>query len=234
MNIVVIARTRDEARNIEKFCSSYSWADHIIISDGGSTDATVQLAMQFENVTIKRFTERVSQDGGKTWRNPHGRHINFMIREAKKLGADWIIFDDVDCFPTKQLMECGRDLFSSIDADVVQINRIYAYGRDKYFKQHTIPFGDWESSTSLYAWRPPSGVCAEESDPWNHTMVIPPESKIHHFAPPIAAIHDYYPEGEIRQQKVQFYRDVGEQPGCQDPMNYAGDIIDMEDWMKIL
>lgn len=131
MNIVVIARTRNEERNISRFCHAYSWADTIIVADGGSTDRTVSLAHRFQNVTIRRYPERVKKLNSDEWRNPHGRHINYMIHEAEKLDADWIIFDDVDCFPTHYLRSNARRWIESTDKQFLFVNRIYAYGKDK-------------------------------------------------------------------------------------------------------
>jgi len=96
MNITVICRTRDEARNIGMFCKSYAWADQILIADGGSKDNTIQIARRFSNVKVRKFSERISKTDGELWRNPHGRHINFMIDWAESSEADWIIFDDAD------------------------------------------------------------------------------------------------------------------------------------------
>ena len=63
--------------------------------------------------------------------------------------------------------------------------------------------------------------------------MLPPNQEEIHFAPPLAIIHDFYPEdGNIRQSKIQFYRDSGEQIGCRDPLEY-GKIVEIEEWMKI-
>ncbi len=232
MNIVVIARTRNEQRNIYRFCESYQWADSIVVADGGSDDLTVPIASQFSNVHIRRFTERVSKDGGKTWRNPHGKHINFMIAEANKLGADYIIFDDVDCFPTPYMKSNCRRWLENANKDFSFVNRIYAYGNSKYFKQLTLPGGSWEKSTSLYGWKSDLGFMAQESDPFVHDFSFPKNYSKTDFRPPLAIIHDYYPDGDTRMKKVEFYRKSGEQPGCRDPKVYGGNIIEMENWMK--
>lgn len=231
MKIIVIARTRNESRNIEKFCKSYFWADDILIADGGSDDDTVHLALQFENVSIEHYKERVTKDGGKTWRNPHGRHINFMIRWAESKNPDWIIFDDVDCFPNKFLVENFDGLFK-VDADVILVNRIYLYGTDFYFDKQTLPSGDWEGSTSLYAWRGELKMRAKEDDPWEHDLNFPQGARVHKFSPPVCCLHDYYPDDIIRKEKVKFYRESGEQQDCLDPLDYAGERVPIEPWMK--
>ena len=72
MKIITIVRTRNEHRNIERFCRSYSWADQIFVADGGSDDDTISLASKFPNVIVRLYLERVF--GKKEiWRNKQGK-----------------------------------------------------------------------------------------------------------------------------------------------------------------
>ena len=88
MKIVATCRTLNEEKNIERFCMSYTWVDKVLIADGGSTDRTKEIANLFYNVEVRDFSERVERNG--VWRNPHGKHINFLIDWAKEEGA-WIV-----------------------------------------------------------------------------------------------------------------------------------------------
>ena len=58
MRVIVLARTLNEERNIARFCRCYARADAILVADGGSTDRTVDIARQFENVEVRQFRER--------------------------------------------------------------------------------------------------------------------------------------------------------------------------------
>ena len=140
MKIITIARTRDSARFVEDFCDAYYWASKILIADGGSTDDSKYLANQYPNVTVKDFSEKVFRNN--EWRNPHGRHINFLIDWAENEGADWIIFDDVDCYPNHYMRHDFLKIFEDAEdagVDFILANRVYIYGRDKYFKSLTCP-----------------------------------------------------------------------------------------------
>ncbi len=232
MKISVLVRTRDEERNIQKFCQSYDWADHILVADGGSIDQTRELAMKFPNVKVRDFTEIISIDAGKTWRNPHGRHINFMIKWAEEMESDWVIFDDADCFPNEYLQNDCRVLLESTKYLVACVNRIYTYESDYYFKELTIPHGAFENSTSLYAWRTNMGFYANESNPWEHGFTHNIPERHLDILPPYCVLHDYYPIDGSRQEKVKYYDKSGEQPGCQDPMKAEPTILPMEPWMK--
>ena len=236
MKIVVVARTRNEEKNISRFCRCYSWVDKILIADGGSDDNTIQNALEFPNVSIRRFAEKVTNDGGETWRNPHGRHMNFMFDWAESEGADWIIFDDVDCLPTVKLQEAFRSILENTDKNCVYLNRVYLYGNDKYFRDITIPgkLGLWGSSetTSIYAWK--SGlVRASEENPWEHVLIVDERKvSILRLSPPHSVIHDFFPNDGTRLEKVKFYALSGEQPKCSDPRHVYKDIVPIEDWME--
>lgn len=234
MKIIVIARTRNEQRNIGLFCRLYDWADKVLIADGGSVDRTIEVAKRFQNVEVREFDKRVVKPEGKMWRNPHGEHINFLIRWAESERADWIIFDDVDCFPNIFLQKDGRNLLSSIpeQLSMVRANRIYLFGTDKYFRKLTLPNKTWERSTSLYAWRAHHGIYADESDPWSHHFDGITDDRCYDILPPYCLLHDYYPDGEERKRKVKFYRDSLEQENARDPLELTQDIDNLEEWMK--
>lgn len=233
MKISVICRTRNEQKNIERFCSSYDWADEIIVSDCGSIDGTVEIAKKFPNVRIKMFWERISKDGFQTWRTPHGRQINFMAHLAEEGGADWIIFDDADCFPNSLLKRDCRSILERVPSNLplVRANRIYMLGTDRYFHEITLPNKTWEASTSLYAWRANHGIYADESDPWSHYFDGITNDRCFDILPPYCLLHDYYPDDGMRKKKLEFYKVVGEQEIVRDPLEYSHDIDKLEDWM---
>jgi len=110
MKIVVIARTRNEARNVGFFINSYQWVDQILIADGGSTDKTVLLASNAPKTLVRKFDKRIELENGY-WKNPAGEHLNFLIDWAEEEGANIIIHDDVDSRPTAPLRRLARNVF---------------------------------------------------------------------------------------------------------------------------
>ena len=64
MRIVVIARTRNEKKNIASFIQSYQWADRILVADGGSEDETVWLASQMNKTKVRKFDKKIELENG--------------------------------------------------------------------------------------------------------------------------------------------------------------------------
>jgi len=211
-NIIVIARTRDEEYNIERFCRSYQWADKILIADGGSEDNTVSLAKKFPNVSVRTFTERVWK--GRVWRNPHGKHINFLIDWARDEKADWIIFDDVDCVPNYLLKQNAREILGSCPVDFIFAVRLYLWRKGTYFPKLSIVNNEspkvW--TPSLWAWQADLlDFKADESDPWIHafTMDLAEVMKFE-LLPPYCLLHDPWPTDKILSRKRDFYNKTKE------------------------
>lgn len=75
MKIVVAVRCYNELNNIERFVRAYSFADKIIISDGGSTDGSLdehdkeRVDDNYAKVDNKLFEERKARGFPVTW-NP--------------------------------------------------------------------------------------------------------------------------------------------------------------------
>ena len=152
MKIVIICRTRDEEHNIDRFIKSYWWADQILIADGGSEDNTIAIAQTYPNVCVRKFTERIPMDN-KYWRNPQGDHINFLNDWAKEERADWIILDDCDCVPNKNLQEEGREILAECEFEFAYAVRLYLWKTNKYFPQMSEPIKKGKVETSLWAWK---------------------------------------------------------------------------------
>lgn len=152
MRIITICRTKNEAKNIERFCHSYSqFSDLILIADGGSTDNTKQLAEQFDKVRIKDYEDRVTINN-RTF-NPENAHINFLIDWAKDEQADWIFIDDCDSVPNYLLR---RDIKSHLYlTGKAQISAFHVYlwddGNMWFPDMNNNGHPDW---THVWAWQP--------------------------------------------------------------------------------
>lgn len=225
MKIVVICRTRNEAHNIDRFCRAYAWADAVLIADGGSIDNTLDRARHYSNVRVDLFTEKVFS--GDYWRNPHGRHINFMIDWAIREEASWIIFDDCDCVPSRTLQEDCRSILEDTDKKVILLYRLYLWGSDQYFPDLN------KVGQSLWSWRADMPVRALEDNPWSHD-IIPCWSgdDVLNLEPPHACLHYFCPDEVTVKRKLSFYRDSGEQPEALHPLEGCGPLKELPEWAK--
>ena len=131
--IIVIGRTLNEADNIDRFCANYGFADKILITDGGSTDATVELATQFDNVEVKDVSHLRSEINGVVI-TPESTQTNILIKWAKEEGADWIIRDDVDCWPNTFLRLRASQLFATVKLPSIFVYRLYLWGAGHYVR----------------------------------------------------------------------------------------------------
>lgn len=224
MKAVVICRTRNEARNIARFCEAHSWADAVLIADGGSDDNTMDIAREFSNVQVSVFREKVWN--GEYWRNPHGKHINSMIDWALSEGADWIIFDDADCVPTLDLQRDIRGLLEDTDKQIVLLYRLYVWGSGQYFPALNKP------GQSLWGWHRDAGIRALDND-WSHdiphTWQPEQELKLQH---PHSCLHYFSPDEATVKRKMDFYSGSGEIPGVQHPLKGCGPVELLPDWAK--
>ncbi len=224
MKVVALVRTLNEERNIARFCMSYSWADKILVADGGSIDNTVSIAKTFSNVEVRLFDEWVYGDNN-TKRNPEGKHINFLIDWAIGEGCDWMTLEDCDCFPTKKLQEVGKRLFAEAEElghTCVKLRRIYLYGEDKWFSKN--------QTNINWAWRPETGIRVDETDPWGIITKNVPEVG-YTLYPPIAVLHDFSPTPEIGQAKMDFYNSSGRMSKLPSLPEVFGELSPREEWM---
>lgn len=248
--IVAIVRTRNEERNIGRFCNAYQGiADAILVADGGSVDNTVDIALGFPNVKVRKFDVGFITKN-ETVLNPQGEHVNFLINWATEIGADWIIFDDCDCVPNFVLRQNGRVLFEGTKNVAMFTRRIYFWGFDKIFpemhgggaKVAEVAKKDAERGhpiyTSLWAWQPRANIRADEADKWHLTMMSHDrrhalrtrESGLHlNF--PYCLLHFSWQTPELAAAKVENYRSSGQQPTALHPTVFAGPMADPEWFM---
>lgn len=224
MKIVSLVRTLNEEKNIARFCKSYSWADKILVADGGSTDDTVSIAKTFPNVDVRLFDEWVYGDNG-TKRNPEGRHINFLINWAYDEKCDWMTLEDCDCFPSKKLQESARTFFDFAERSellCIKLQRVYLYGKDQWFSNN--------KTNINWAWKPKTGIIVDEHDPWGIiTLNVPLDG--YTLFPPYVVLHDFSPTPEIGQAKMDFYNATGRMSVLPSIPEVFGELSQREEWM---
>ena len=227
VKIVMLLRVRNEEQNIGRFIKCYQdWVDLILVADGGSTDRTVKMALQFDKVKVRAFDELVECDND-VWRNPGGRHINFLIDWAEKEeDADWLIMDDCDCFPTQALQKDGRAIIEQCAFDYIFFNRLYVYHKTQYFPRLN------DAGTSLWSWR--AGKLQSDNEAifaagFSALRKVGKWERLN-LCKPYAGLHCFAPDDEEIERKLKFYRDSGFSPNMLHPLKFGGELEPLPDW----
>lgn len=209
MKIVVAVRCYNEIRHIERFIRGYNFADAIVVSDGGSTDGSVELLKKYPKVKLLHFTQQETRHG-HTW-NPDAPHMNYVLDWAKALDPTWLIFDDMDCVPTKDLRENARELFEEVyfsQEPQINVFRLYLWGETgNYFPHMNRNFED--AYRSVWAWNPNKiNVRADESVRHGTLMGLAPHEKIFPVKIPYCLLHrSWYPD--TIDAKIEHYNKLG-------------------------
>ena len=227
MKVIVTTRTLNEEQNIRTFIESNEWADEVLILDGGSDDDTVSIVNDYDYAFVRSFPERVELKAGY-WRNPQGRHINACSDWAIERGADWMIFDDCDCFPNKTLREKGRDVLLDTTAEVVLVTRLYLWGYTHHFPEMSILTGDW--TPGIWAHRPSANLRANEADPLIHHVPLRDDLPKQYLMPPYCLLHRFCPDEETTDRKLKKYKEGGQHPNLLHPKIAGGRIEPLPEW----
>lgn len=240
MRIVVCVRTLNEEDRIERFCNAYSWADHILVADGGSEDRTVDLALMFENVIVRPFFQRINLENDY-WRNNDSDHANFLFQWAYTMTPEWVIYDDCDMLPNFVLQQWGRAILEETDVQAVMLTKLYLWGKDRHFPNMAKPAEPHvRYEPSLWAWR-------GNLDLW--TINVPPaydfrvgETKVNDFNkeyntlslyPPFCALHYSWDDPQKVEEKVKRYRESGLIPTQLHPLEFAGEPVPLPFWARL-
>lgn len=237
--VVVIARTRDEERNIGHFIGAYiDWVDEILIADGGSYDATFSVVHQIMQYTSKvRFREfyaRVNGRGG-VWKNHAGKQIRFLLDWAEERNADWVIFDDVDCRPNYLLKQDGRKIIEDTRADAIYVTRLHVWKDTGQHFSKLAKSGTKNYQQGLWAWRLDSPLDIVDDNPWDQKFVNQPQDRKRlELKPPYCLMHHPWPNEEMVQRKMLLYNNTywadGEPRTFEHPLRYAGKLEDLPEW----
>lgn len=228
MNIVTAVRCLNEIRNIDRFLKGYDFSDSIIISDGGSIDGSIELIQERQKTNPKihliHFSHHVVING--EYFNEDAPHMNYVLDAAKELNPDFLLFDDMDCCPTKALRENARNLIIDTLNYSPQINafRLYLWGYDMYFP-HMLRDFDPDYS-SLWGWSPRDVDIRADENVRHGTLVglIPDHRKL---GIPFCLLHaSWHPE--TIQAKVDRYNAL-DLPMTH-PTQFAGEAVPLPEW----
>lgn len=225
MKIVVAVRCYNEEKHIERFLRGYSFADQIVVSDGGSTDDSVSILRKYEGDKVKVIGYgNYEIVAGHRW-NPDAMHMNYVLNAAKELKPDWLIFDDMDDVPNSALRVQARSLFEGIDSVQVNAFRLYLWGdTGKFFPYMNRNFDlDY---TSLWAWRP-NELNIEADVNIRHGTLVGVSSEMYKVPLPMCLLHkSWYPE--TIEKKMERYTTLG--LTMNHPFEFAGELSELPEW----
>lgn len=238
MKIVALVRTFNEAHRIEKFCAAYQFADEILVADGGSTDNTVEIARQQPKTTVRYFLEKVKCANG-IWRNPDGRHLNFLYDWAHEVGADWVISQDCDQRPNANLKRDVRAILENSIKPFLMVTQIYLWKRDFYFPKMSRSEQPDSWYHGLWAWKAEMNLRAIDKMPHyefsidgGNTSFDPTHTGMAlKINPPYCFLHDGWETEEMVNNMVHYYRKSGLIPGQLHPLEFCGEPQTKLDWM---
>lgn len=234
MKIIATIRTLNEKANIEKCCQAYQFCDKILVADGGSTDNTKDLALQYPKVQVRDYLEKVQCDNG-IWRNPDYLHLRFLWDWAIEEGADWIISQDCDQRPNKFLKQDARSIMEEMSEDFLLATQVYLWGNDQYFPGLSRPGHLWMQG--LWAWR--ANINLKVIDKMPHfefsfdgkKAIDINKQRVHRILPPYCYMHFGWQSEEQTDAHVDYYRKSGLIKGMRHPLEFAGKPQPLEDWM---
>ncbi|RJQ13676.1 MAG: glycosyltransferase [Nitrospiraceae bacterium] len=140
MKISVSMITLNEEKNITRALSSCSFADEIVVVDGGSSDGTIEILKAHDKVVLIQ----------SPWKNHFGRQRQVSLEHCT---GEWVIRLDADeAFP-QEFEEGIRKLLSSTPADVVgyNIHQCNLVGNEKYYSKI---FDNYETNPRIWRNRP--------------------------------------------------------------------------------
>ena len=222
MKIVVAVRCYNEEKNIERFMRCYDFADQIVVSDGGSTDNSIEILKRYPKVKVLNF-DHYEMIHGFRW-NPDAPHMNFVMEYAKELNPDWLILDDMDDVPNIYLQREARRLLEDSPEPQVNAFRLYMWGEDQYFPYMNRDFD--MDYVSLWAWKPGEvGIWADPAI--RHGTVLGLYDTPHKLNIPYCLLHRSWHPDTV-QQKIDRYNKVGLK--MNHPLNFAGDLKPLPEW----
>lgn len=228
VKIVVAVRCYNEEKNITRFLRGYDFCDHIVISDGGSTDYSVDIIKYHQKYNPKihlvNFNQKETMNG-QTW-NPDAPHMNFVLDAAKKFEPTWLIFDDMDCVPTRALRMWARDCLEDCPLPQVNAFRLYLWGDTRYFPFMNRDFD--EAYTSLWAWRPDTVDIRPNPDLRHGTLTgLAEELLTMRLKAPYCLLHKSWSRETIKE-KMKRYNALG--LPMEHPFTFAGRPKRLPEW----
>lgn len=236
MKIFVLARTRNESRNIQNFIKQYSFADKIFIEDY-SDDETMKLARRYSRMyktplSIWRCPDDdVFYSDGAIFTN-QPKQINRIVNKAKEGNPNWLIWDDVDSWPNYDLKKHARRiLMNSLHEgfDKVKVYHLYIYKGSHYFPDMNKP------GQGMWAWRPAKVNlwCDEQKIDTQHWEQEQDEDSLRtrYLDHPFILLHHFASTEDEIQRKLKHYTRIGKK--VKHPKESCGKLEPLPAWADI-
>lgn len=222
MNIVVVTRCLNGKEYIERFVKGYSFASLIVVSDGGSSDGSLETWNSHPEVEVVPFPIKEIHEGHE-W-NPDSLHIQHAIDEGLKHKPDWIILDDLDDVPNQMLRENARHIMENCLLPQINAFRLYMWGDKEYFPK----MNNWfhPSFRSLWAWKP-SEITIETDKSERHGTLVGLTEDYHGIEIPMCLLHKSWHPLTVRE-KMKRYNAIG--MPMHYPTSFAGEPEILPEW----
>lgn len=204
INIVVGTRCLNEQELLPVFLSNYPFADAIVIADGGSTDRSKDIATADQRVIWSDFKDRVQGKNGG-WRNPEGRHMNFLIDACESLNPDWLWITEVDAIPNLNLQRDAISILSEMDARKEGLLSTWLCYVSPGSKEH---YPDLMQGPGFTAWKPGAGRAEDNIDYEGQGNLHINTTVSYNLSQEFSRIHLTFESEELIARKSVFYQDV--------------------------
>lgn len=225
MKIIVCTRTLNEEINVDRFIRGYYWADKIIVSDGGSSDRTLELLRQYDKVSVYESPYRNMKSGYLY--NPDNPNINFIINKGLEEEPDFVILDDFDDWPNYLLRENARDIISNCKQPQINAFRLYMWTNNDNTMFYPKMNNYFDINyTSIWGWFPGKvKIYADETV--DHGTLLGLSDDIYNIELPNCLLH-YSWDVDTIDEKVKRYNAIG--LPANHPMGYAGNLEKLPEW----